>query len=78
MRAFTVVSLFVLTLLGMSLGVIAGTVALASVITESAARASLAGADRFADRFHLSRISPQLRDDLARLLATDTPKDGTR
>lgn len=75
MRTLTTVSLFVLTLLGMSLGIVAGAVALASVITESAARLSLAGADKFADRFSLARVSPQLRDDLARLLATDTPKD---
>lgn len=44
-QALRHIALFVLTVLGMVLGVIAGTVALVSLITEFAARATAAGGD---------------------------------
>jgi hypothetical protein len=54
----------------MSLGVIAGTVALASLITETAARLAATGGDKFAERFRIAPFTSGLRDDLAGLLKT--------
>ncbi|WP_331717684.1 hypothetical protein OG264_39655 (plasmid) [Streptomyces xanthophaeus] len=68
-QALRHIALFVLTVLGMVLGVIAGTVALVSLITEFAARATAAGGDSLARRFRLDPISPRLRTELAQLLA---------
>lgn len=61
--------LFVLTVLEMLLGLIAGTIALVSLITETAARATAAGGDSFARRFRLTPVSPRLRTELATLLS---------
>lgn len=64
MRAAATAVLFVLTVLAMSLGVIAGTVAVAGLLTETAARMGVAGADRFARRFRLNPFTSGLRDEL--------------
>ncbi|WP_030390487.1 hypothetical protein [Streptomyces sp. NRRL S-241] len=61
--------LFILAVLELALGVIAGTVALLSLITETAARATAAGGDSLARRFRLNPFSPRLRTELAQLLA---------
>ncbi|MFB7515731.1 hypothetical protein [Streptomyces sp. NPDC056144] len=80
MKTLAQVLLFVLTVLELSLGLLAGVVALASLITETIARA-VAGLDEaFARRFRLARLSPKLRKELADVLygITTTPAGGTR
>ncbi|TJZ41195.1 hypothetical protein FCH28_37550 [Streptomyces piniterrae] len=69
MRFIGHLALFLLTVLEMTLGVIAGTVALISLITEMVARATAAGGDMFARRFRLSPVSPRLRTELANVLS---------
>lgn len=71
MKTIASICLFVLTVLGMSLGVVAGTVALASLITETAARAATNGADHLAAHLRVSPPRLQLRDELAGLFATE-------
>ncbi|WP_318209855.1 hypothetical protein [Streptomyces sp. SJL17-1] len=71
--------LFVLTVLELTLGLVAGTVALLSLITETIARAVAGLDDRFARRFRLARVSPKLRKELADVLyGIATPAGGTR
>ena len=70
MRAAATVALFLLTVLSMSLGVIAGTVALTSLLTETAARVAASGGDRFARRYRLTPFTSGLRDEIAALLAS--------
>ncbi|MGA4978069.1 hypothetical protein [Streptomyces cinereoruber] len=79
MKTLAHVLLFVLTVLELSLGLLAGTVALVSLITETIARA-VAGLDEaFARRFRLARLSPKLRKELADVLyGIATPAGGTR
>ena len=69
MRSLAHTALFLLTVLEMALGLIAGTAALVSVITEMVARATAAGGDTFARRFRLSPVSPRLRTELATVLS---------
>ncbi len=69
MRTLAHTALFVLTVLEMALGLVAGTAALVSVITEMVARATAAGGDTFARRFRLSPVSPRLRTELATVLS---------
>jgi hypothetical protein len=69
-RTLATIGLWLLTVLGMSLGVIAGTVALASLLTETAARLAVTGGDRFARRHRLTPFTSGLRDELAALLKT--------
>ncbi|MCX5225834.1 hypothetical protein [Streptomyces sp. NBC_00233] len=80
MKTFAQVLLFVLTVLELSLGLLAGTVALLSLITETIARAVAWLDERFARRFRLARVSPKLRKELADVLygITTTPAGGTR
>ncbi|MFF8506422.1 hypothetical protein ACF07L_38160 [Streptomyces anulatus] len=79
MRFLAHLALFLLTVLEMALGVIAGSIALVSLITEMAARATAAGGDAFARHFGLTPTSPRLREELAALLSTmATPAGGTR
>ncbi|MFC9338822.1 hypothetical protein ACFT0G_03720 [Streptomyces sp. NPDC057020] len=80
MKTFAQVLLFVLTVLELSLGLLAGTVALLSLITETIARAVTRLDERFARRFRLARVSPKLRKELADVLygITTTPAGGTR
>ncbi|MFF0426978.1 hypothetical protein ACFYUJ_21505 [Streptomyces sp. NPDC004520] len=80
MKTLAQVLLFVLTVLELSLGLLAGTVALASLITEAIARAIATLDERFARRFRLARLSPKLRKELADVLygITTTPAGGTR
>jgi hypothetical protein len=68
-RAFAHTALFLLTVLEMTLGLIAGTAALVSVITEMVARATAAGGDSFARRFRVRPVSPRLRTELATVLS---------
>ncbi|MFJ3499792.1 hypothetical protein [Streptomyces sp. NPDC090135] len=80
MKTLAQILLFLLTVLELALGLLAGTVALLSLITETIARA-VAGLDEaFARRFRLARISPKLRTELADVLygITTTPAGGTR
>jgi len=78
-RAFAHTALFLLTVLEMALGVIAGTIALASLIAETAARATAAGSDMFARRARLTPVSPRLRNELANVLSgIANPAGGTR
>ncbi|MZG04642.1 hypothetical protein G3M53_91480 [Streptomyces sp. SID7982] len=78
-RALAHLLLFVLTVLEMALGVIAGSVALLSLIAETAARVTAAGGDAFARHFRLTPTSPRLREELAALLSTmANPAGGTR
>jgi len=67
-RALATVALWLLTVLGMSLGIVAGAVALAGLLTETAARLAVAGGDRFARRYRLAPFTSGLRDELACLL----------
>ncbi len=69
MRSLAHLALFLLTVLEMALGLIAGTAALVSVITEMVARATAAGGDSFARRFRISPVSPRLRTELATVLS---------
>ena len=69
MRIVANTVLFVLTVLEMTLGIIAGSIALASLITETVARAAAAGGDTFARRFRLTPVSPRLRTELATVLS---------
>ncbi|MFG3038109.1 hypothetical protein ACGFYZ_14485 [Streptomyces sp. NPDC048330] len=80
MKTLAQVLLFVLTVLELSLGLLAGAVALASLITETVARAVAGLDERFARRFRLARVSPKLRQELADVLygITTTPAGGTR
>ena len=74
MRALATIALWLLTVLGMSLGIVAGTVALAGLLTETAAKVAVAGGDRFARRYRLAPFTSGLRDELASMLAG--PKEG--
>ncbi|MGW4850801.1 hypothetical protein ACWEPZ_06135 [Streptomyces sp. NPDC004288] len=80
MKTLAHILLFVLTVLELSLGLVAGTVALVSLITETIARAVAGLDERFARRFRLTRVSPKLRRELADVLygITTTPAGGTR
>ena len=79
MRTAAQMLLFVLTVLELSLGLVAGAVALLSLITETIARAIAAADERFAKRFRLARVSPRLRKELADVLyGIATPTGGTR
>ncbi|MFE6691933.1 hypothetical protein ACFVFQ_36375 [Streptomyces sp. NPDC057743] len=69
MRFLAHLALFLLTVLEMTLGVIAGVAALVSVITEMVARATAAGGDTFARRAHVRPVSPRLRSELATVLS---------
>ena len=68
-RVLAHIALFVLTVLEMTLGVIAGIAALVSVITEMVARATAAGGDTFARRCRVSPVSPRLRAEMANVLS---------
>ncbi|WP_225848797.1 hypothetical protein [Streptomyces sp. HPF1205] len=70
MRTAANVCLFLLTVLSLSLGVLAGTVALASLLTETAARIAAAAGDRFARRFRVTPFTSGLRDEIAAMLAS--------
>ncbi|MFB6630672.1 hypothetical protein ACFCWY_12300 [Streptomyces sp. NPDC056362] len=80
MKTLAHILLFVLTVLELSLGLVAGVVALVSLITETVARAVAGLDERFARRFRISRVSPKLRQELADVLygITTTPAGGTR
>ncbi|MFF3840787.1 hypothetical protein [Streptomyces sp. NPDC001930] len=80
MKTLAQTLLFVLTVLELALGLLAGTVALLSLVTETLARATTAVDERFARRFRLTRVSPKLRKELADVLygITTTPAGGTR
>ncbi|MGA5067591.1 hypothetical protein ACPB9E_28100 [Streptomyces exfoliatus] len=80
MRNLAQILLFVLTVLELTLGLVAGTVALLSLITETIARAVASLDEAFARRFRLTRVSPKLRKELADVLygITTTPAGGTR
>ncbi|MDQ0689026.1 hypothetical protein QFZ56_008072 [Streptomyces achromogenes] len=69
MRSLAHLALFLLTVLEMTLGLIAGAAALVSVITEMVARATAAGGDSFARRSRISPVSPRLRTELATVLS---------
>ncbi|MFD3535563.1 hypothetical protein [Streptomyces sp. NPDC058664] len=79
MKSLAQTVLFVLAVLELALGLLAGTVALLSLITETIARAAAAADERFARRFRLDRVSPKLRQELADVLyGITTPAGGTR
>lgn len=80
MRSLVHVALFLLVVLEMAAGLIAGSVALASLITEAAARTLSAGAQGLARRAGVEPISLRLREELAAVLATTstTTPGGTR
>ncbi|MDX3686097.1 hypothetical protein OG893_09440 [Streptomyces sp. NBC_01696] len=80
MRSFVHVALFLLVVLEMAAGLLAGSVALASLITEAAARTVSAGAQGLARRAGVEPISLRLREELAAVLATTatTTSGGTR
>ncbi|MEU1863258.1 hypothetical protein [Streptomyces gardneri] len=79
MKTLAQTLLFVLTVLELALGLLAGTVALLSLITETVARAVARLDEAFARRFRLARVSPKLRKELAVVLyGIATPAGGTR
>ncbi|MFD3728273.1 hypothetical protein [Streptomyces sp. NPDC058671] len=79
MKTLAQTVLFVLTVLELTLGLLAGTVALLSLITETIARAVAGLDERFARRFRIARVSPKLRKELADVLyGITTPAGGTR
>ncbi|MFE5628052.1 hypothetical protein [Streptomyces sp. NPDC056543] len=69
MRTAAQILLFVLTVLELALGLLAGVAALASLVTETVARGIAAADERFARRFRLTRVSPRLRTELADVLS---------
>lgn len=69
MRIAAHIALFLLTVLEMAFGLVAGTIALVSLITETVARATAAGGDWFARRSGLTPVSPRLRTELANVLS---------
>ncbi|MEV5440809.1 hypothetical protein AB0K80_33120 [Streptomyces sp. NPDC052682] len=69
MRLLAHTALFLLTVLEMALGIVAGMAALVSVITEMVARAMAAGGDTFARRLRIRPVSPRLRTELANVLS---------
>lgn len=80
MRAAVQILLFLLVVLEMAAGLLAGSVALASLITEAVARTVSAGAQGLARRAGVEPISLKLREELAAVLATTatTTSGGTR
>ncbi|MET9366078.1 hypothetical protein ABZX93_34980 [Streptomyces sp. NPDC006632] len=68
-RALAYLALFLLTVLEMTLGLIAGAAAMVSVITEMVARATAAGGDNFARRVRICPVSPRLRTEMANVLS---------
>lgn len=80
MRATAQTALFLLTVIELLLGLLAGSMALASLVTEVVARASSAGSVAFARRARLSPVTPRLRNDVAALLfgATAAPAGGAK
>lgn len=77
-RAVVVSVLFVLTVLEILLGLVAGSVALVSLITESVARGISAGANAVARRCGTAAVLPQLRVELSGLFSATTPAGGVR
>jgi hypothetical protein len=75
-RAALHIALFVLTVLEMTAGLIAGSVALASLITEAGARVLSLGSQRLSARAGIAPMSLRLRDDLASVLSTVAPAKG--
>ncbi|MFD7980850.1 hypothetical protein [Streptomyces sp. NPDC059071] len=78
MRTLAQTLLFVLTVLEFALGLVAGAVALASLITETIARAATAADEAFARRYRLARVSPKLRSEIATVLSGIAAPGGTR
>ncbi|MFI1294345.1 hypothetical protein ACH4VM_39255 [Streptomyces sp. NPDC020792] len=70
------VALFVLAVLEIVAGLVAGSAALASLTTEALARATSAGARAFARRAGVDPMSLRLRADLAAVLSTSTATEG--
>lgn len=75
-RALTVAALFVLTVLEILLGLVAGSVALLSLIVEGIARGISAGANAMTRRCGAAAVLPQLRVDLSSLFSATTPAGG--
>ncbi|MGK4586036.1 hypothetical protein [Kitasatospora sp. HPMI-4] len=74
------IPLFVLALLEIVFGVVAGCVALVGLVAELLARYTSAGAAALAGRLGVEPIAPRLRQELARLLfaSMTTPAGGAR
>lgn len=72
------VALFVLTVLEILAGLVAGSVALVSLIVESIARGLAVGADATARRCGTAAVLPQLRVELSGLFSATTPAGGVR
>jgi uncharacterized membrane protein len=77
MRAFIISGLFLLTVLEILLGLVAGSVALVSLIVESIARGVAAGAHAMSRRCGTAAVLPQLRTELSGLFSATTPAGGT-
>ncbi|SHK56138.1 hypothetical protein [Actinacidiphila paucisporea] len=73
MKAAVHFLLFLLTVLEMAAGLVAGCVALAGLIAEATARALSAGTSGFARRFNVQPVTPRLRNGLAAVLDTPAP-----
>lgn len=78
MRALVVITLFTLTVLEILLGLVAGSVALVSLITESIARGVAAGAYAMSRRCGTAAVLPQLRTELRGLFSATSPAGGVR
>jgi hypothetical protein len=63
-RAVATALLWLMTVLALALGVVAGAVAVAGLLTETAARLGATSADRLARRYHLAPFTSGLRDEL--------------
>lgn len=73
------VALFVLAALEIVVGLLAGSAALASLVTEALARTTSAGTRAFARRTGSRPMTLRLRADLAAVLSTSTaPEGGSR
>ncbi|MCC8341104.1 hypothetical protein LMJ38_35015 [Streptomyces sp. R1] len=70
------VALFVLSVLEIVAGLLAGSAALASLTTEAFARTTSAGARAFARWAGVDPMSLRLRADLAAVLSTSTATEG--
>jgi hypothetical protein len=71
--------LFVLALLELVFGIVAGCVAIAAIITEMLARAASAGATKLGGALGVDPVAPRLRQELAQLLLVGAaPAGGAR
>jgi hypothetical protein len=78
MRTLIHVALFVLVVLEMAAGLIAGSAALVSLLTEAVARSASAASRGFSRRVGIDPMALRLRADLAAVLSVNAPEGASR